>query len=77
MAAATLQFAMNTEEINGMKGKGNFKPDHPDQLPQAIAACERSRGKTAKNSRQAFTIKANLLGAERTSVLAFPPRNNP
>ena len=25
VAAATLQFAMNTEVINGIKGKGNFK----------------------------------------------------
>jgi len=25
VAAATLQFAMNTEVINGQKGKGNFK----------------------------------------------------
>jgi len=27
VAYAVLQYAMNTEEINGLKGKGNFKPD--------------------------------------------------
>ena len=27
VAYATLQYAMNTQDINGMKGKGNFKPD--------------------------------------------------
>jgi Zn-dependent M28 family amino/carboxypeptidase len=26
IAYAVLQYAMNTEEINGVKGKGNFKP---------------------------------------------------
>jgi len=26
VAASTLQYAMNTEEVNGIKGKGNFKP---------------------------------------------------
>jgi Zn-dependent M28 family amino/carboxypeptidase len=26
VAAATLQYAMNTEAVNGVKGKGNFKP---------------------------------------------------
>jgi aminopeptidase Y len=26
VAAATLQYAMNTKEVNGKKGKGNFKP---------------------------------------------------
>ena len=29
VAAATLQFAMNTEAINGERGKGNFKPEGP------------------------------------------------
>jgi Zn-dependent M28 family amino/carboxypeptidase len=29
VAYATLQFAMNTEDVNGVRGKGNFKPD-PD-----------------------------------------------
>ena len=29
VAFATLQYAMNTEEINAVKGKGNFKPDMP------------------------------------------------
>ncbi len=28
VAYSVLQYAMNTEEINGLKGKGNFKPDH-------------------------------------------------
>ena len=28
IAAATLQYAMNTQAVNGQKGKGNFKPDH-------------------------------------------------
>ena len=27
VAAATLQYAMNTQAVNGQKGKGNFKPD--------------------------------------------------
>jgi len=27
---ATLQYAMNTESINGVKGKGNFKPPKAD-----------------------------------------------
>ena len=26
VAAATLQYAMNTQAVNGVKGKGNFKP---------------------------------------------------
>ncbi len=26
VAFSTLQYAMNTEEVNGVKGKGNFKP---------------------------------------------------
>ncbi len=29
VAAATLQYAMNTEDINGVRGKGNFKPEGP------------------------------------------------
>jgi Zn-dependent M28 family amino/carboxypeptidase len=29
VAAATLQYAMNTVEINGVRGKGNFKPEGP------------------------------------------------
>jgi Zn-dependent M28 family amino/carboxypeptidase len=29
VAASTLQYAMNTEEINGERGKGNFKPEGP------------------------------------------------
>lgn len=29
VAFATLQYAMNTEEINALKGKGNFKPGSP------------------------------------------------
>jgi Zn-dependent M28 family amino/carboxypeptidase len=29
IAYATLSYAMNTEEINGIKGKGNFKPFEP------------------------------------------------
>jgi len=28
VAYSVLQYAMNTEGINGLKGKGNFKPDH-------------------------------------------------
>ena len=27
-AYAVLQFAMNTQAVNGKRGKGNFKPDH-------------------------------------------------
>ena len=32
VAASTLQYAMNTEAVNGVRGKGNFKPrkDHDD-----------------------------------------------
>jgi Zn-dependent M28 family amino/carboxypeptidase len=29
VAASTLQFAMNTEAVNGERGKGNFKPEGP------------------------------------------------
>jgi Zn-dependent M28 family amino/carboxypeptidase len=29
VAAATLQYAMNTQTINGDRGKGNFKPEGP------------------------------------------------
>jgi Zn-dependent M28 family amino/carboxypeptidase len=29
VAAATLQYAMNTEDINSVRGKGNFKPEGP------------------------------------------------
>ena len=29
IAYATLSYAMSTEEINGIKGKGNFKPLEP------------------------------------------------
>jgi Zn-dependent M28 family amino/carboxypeptidase len=37
IAAATLQYAMNTQEINGVKGKGNFKPDKmPMKGPFAV-----------------------------------------
>lgn len=33
VAYAVLQYAMNTQEINGLKGKGNFKPDrNPENL---------------------------------------------
>ena len=32
VAAATLQYAMNTVEINGVRGKGNFKPKGPRPL---------------------------------------------
>jgi len=32
VAAATLQYAMNTEEINGERGKGNFKPTDNENL---------------------------------------------
>ncbi len=28
IAYATLQYAMNTESVNGLRGKGNFKPPH-------------------------------------------------
>jgi Zn-dependent M28 family amino/carboxypeptidase len=28
VAYATLQYAMNTESVNGLRGKGNFKPPH-------------------------------------------------
>jgi Zn-dependent M28 family amino/carboxypeptidase len=28
VAYAVLQYAMSTEDINGLRGKGNFKPDH-------------------------------------------------
>ncbi len=29
VAASTLQFAMNTVAVNGVRGKGNFKPEGP------------------------------------------------
>jgi aminopeptidase Y len=34
VAAATLQFAMNTQAVNGKRGKGNFSPEHwgPDKV---------------------------------------------
>jgi Zn-dependent M28 family amino/carboxypeptidase len=32
IAAITLQYAMNTEAINGVKGKGNFKPKDSENL---------------------------------------------
>ncbi len=32
VAAATLQFAMNTEAVNGERGKGNFKPAGPQPV---------------------------------------------
>jgi aminopeptidase Y len=32
VAYATLQYAMNTQEISGVKGKGNFKPDDMEYL---------------------------------------------
>ena len=32
VAASTLQYAMNTEEINGERGKGNFKPRDNENL---------------------------------------------
>ena len=41
VAAATLQYAMNTQAVNDVKGKGNFKPD---QAPGAAANVE-NRGK--------------------------------
>jgi Zn-dependent M28 family amino/carboxypeptidase len=33
VAASVLTYAMNTESINGEKGKGNFKPENVDFLP--------------------------------------------
>ena len=39
MAYAVLQYAMNTEDVNGVKGKGNFRPKkknvkpNPDPVP--------------------------------------------
>ena len=33
VAFATLRFAMNTSDINGVRGKGNFKPLPPPALP--------------------------------------------
>jgi Zn-dependent M28 family amino/carboxypeptidase len=35
VAASTLQYAMNTEAVNGEKGKGNFKPDRPEMVPSS------------------------------------------
>jgi Zn-dependent M28 family amino/carboxypeptidase len=32
IAAATLQYAMNTEAVNAERGKGNFKPSKPEDL---------------------------------------------
>ena len=29
MAYATLQYAMSTQDINGIRGKGNFRPTTP------------------------------------------------
>ena len=37
-AHATLTLAMNTESVNGRRGKGNFKPDgHAEPLPAPAA----------------------------------------
>jgi hypothetical protein len=33
VAASVLTFAMNTEDINGERGKGNFKPKNRDFDP--------------------------------------------
>jgi aminopeptidase Y len=33
IAYATLNYGMNTEEVNGQRGKGNFKPPKPDFTP--------------------------------------------
>ncbi|MGI9318044.1 MAG: hypothetical protein ACR2QW_11995 [bacterium] len=41
VAAATLQYAMNTEAVNGVKGKGNFKPKH---VPNPSSANAENRG---------------------------------
>lgn len=41
VAAATLQYAMNTEAVNGIKGKGNFKPKH---TPNSSSANAENRG---------------------------------
>jgi len=37
IAYATLSYAMNTEEINGVPGKGNFKPGKQEEAPAAAA----------------------------------------
>jgi aminopeptidase Y len=34
VAASALQFAMNTQAVNGVRGKGNFKPT-PEELPSS------------------------------------------
>jgi len=41
VAASTLQYAMNTEAVNGVKGKGNFKPKH---TPSNASANAENRG---------------------------------
>ena len=33
IAYSTLQYAMSTSDINGAKGKGNFKLPPPEELP--------------------------------------------
>jgi aminopeptidase Y len=34
IAYAVLQYAMNTSDVNGQRGKGNFRPPAPDPAPQ-------------------------------------------
>jgi len=41
VAASTLQYAMNTEAVNGVKGKGNFKPKH---TPNSSSVNSENRG---------------------------------
>lgn len=41
VAASTLQYAMNTESVNGVKGKGNFKPKH---IPNSSSLNAENRG---------------------------------
>jgi aminopeptidase Y len=38
VAYAVLQYAMNTQDINGVRGKGNFKPDSHDHTEELSAA---------------------------------------
>ena len=42
MAFATLQYAMNTSDINGVRGKGNFPPVTP--VPPVIASSASAGG---------------------------------
>jgi hypothetical protein len=39
VAYATLQYAMNTQAVNGVRGKGNFK-DKQKQVAAAVAKAE-------------------------------------